>query len=158
MQADARVTGPQPQTRLLVIIEPREEFNLKRGVDIRIPRGGQWWELGNPLKCKVTNVATRPITISKGVPVVTVYSVNNFDTPWIQSFLKPLPQTCTGSERKILNASERQVESREVAQQINLDEASIGQLSPPEKEALMEVLEGYADVFAVNPKAVAACR
>ena len=41
---DARVKGPQPQTRLLVIIEPREKFNLKRGVDIGIPRGIQWWE------------------------------------------------------------------------------------------------------------------
>ena len=41
---DARVKGPQPQTRLLIIIEPREKFNLKRGVDIGIPRGIQWWE------------------------------------------------------------------------------------------------------------------
>ena len=34
VQVDARVKGPQPQTRLLVIVEPREKFNLKRGVDI----------------------------------------------------------------------------------------------------------------------------
>ncbi|CAN0328520.1 unnamed protein product, partial [Ascophyllum nodosum] len=43
-------------------------------------------------------------------------------------------------------------------QQSNLDEANIGQLSPTEKKALMEVLKEYADVFAANPKAVAACR
>ena len=83
VQVDARAKGPQPQTRLLVIIEPREKFNLKRGVGIGIPRGIQCWEAGNPLKCKVTNVATGPISISKGVPVATVYSVNNFDTPRI---------------------------------------------------------------------------
>ena len=103
VQVDARVKGPQPQTRLLIIVEPREKFNLKRGVDIGIPRGIQWWEPGNPLKCKVSNVATRPISISKGVPVATVYIVNNFDTPQIQSLLKPLPQTCTNDERKTLD-------------------------------------------------------
>ena len=37
-QVDDRVKGPQPQTRLLVIVEPREKFHLKRRVDIGIPR------------------------------------------------------------------------------------------------------------------------
>ena len=88
VQVDARVKGPQPQTRLFVIIEPREKFNLKREADIGVPRGIQWWEPGNPL------------SISKGVPVATVYSVNNFDTPRIQSLLKPLVQSYAGDERK----------------------------------------------------------
>ena len=158
VHVDTRIKGPQPQTRLLVIVEPREKFNLKRGVDIGIPRGIQWWQSGNPRKCKVTNVATGPIPISKGVPVATVYSVNIFDTPGIQSPLKPLPQTCTGDEMNVLNAPERQAESRELAQQNNLDEANIGQLSPTEKEALMKVLEEYVDVFAANPEVVTAWR
>ena len=81
MQVDARVRVPQPQTRLLVIIEPRDKFNLKGGVDIGAPRGIQWLEPSNPLKCKVANVATTPISISKGVPGATVYSVNNCDSP-----------------------------------------------------------------------------
>ena len=83
VQVDAGVKGPQRQSWLLVIIESREKLNLKRGVDIRVPRGIQWWEPGNPLKCKVTNVVTTPISISKGVPVATVYDVNNFDIPHI---------------------------------------------------------------------------
>ena len=107
--------------------------------------------------CKVTNVATTPISIPKGVPVATVYSANNFDNPRIQPILKPPPQTCTGNERKILNVPERQAESRQPAQQNSLDEANIGQHSPIEKKALMKVLEEYADVFAAN-LAVAACR
>ena len=41
VQMDARLKGPQPQIRLLVIVEPREKFNLKRGVDIGIPHGIQ---------------------------------------------------------------------------------------------------------------------
>ena len=159
VQMDARVKGPQPQTWLLVIVEPREKFNLKRGVDIGVPRGMQWWELGNPLMCKVTNVATRPISISKGVTVATVYSVNNFDTPRTQSLLKPkpLPKTCTVDERNTIHGPERPAESHEPTQQRNLDEENIGQLSPTENEALMEVLKEYPDVFAANPKAVAAC-
>ena len=72
--------------------------------------------------------------------------------------MKPLPQICTKDERKTLHAPEKQAESRELAQQSNLDEANIGQLSPTEKKALMEVLKGYADVFAAKPKAVAVCR
>ena len=160
VQVDARVKSPQPQTRLLVIVEPRENFNLKRGVDTGVPRGIQWWEPGNPLKCKVTNVATRPTFISKGVLLAIVYSVNNFDTPRIQSLLKPkpLPQTGIDDERKIIHGPERPAEWHEPTQQSNLDEANIGQLSPTEKEALMEVLTEHADAFAANPKAVAACR
>ena len=81
------------------------------------------------------------MSTSKRVSIATVYSVNNFDTPRIQSILKPLPQSYAGDERTTLNVSERQAESRELAQQNTLDEANIGQLSPPEKEALMEVLK-----------------
>ena len=58
--------------------------------------------------------------------MATVYSVNNFDTPRIQSLLKPLPQACTEDERKTRNVPERQAESRELVQQSNLDEANIG--------------------------------
>ena len=87
-----------------------------------------------------------------------MYTVNNFDTPRIQSLLKPVPQTCTRNESYIQNVPERQAESLESAQQNNLDEANIGELSATEKEAPKEVLREYADVFAVNPKAVAACR
>ena len=132
-------------------------FNLKRGVYIGVPRGIEWWEPGNLLKCKVTNVATTPTSISKGVPIATAYSVNNFDVPRIQSLLKPLPQSYAGDERITLNVPERQADFRESIQQNNLDEANLGQLSPLEKEALMEVLKEYVDVFAVNPKVDAAC-
>ena len=75
--------------------------------------------------------------------------MNNFDTPRIQILLKPLPQPYAGDEKITKNVPERQAKSRESVQRNNVDEANIGQLSPPEKEA---------DVFAANPKAVAACR
>ena len=158
VQVDPRVKGTQPQLRLLVIIEPREKFNLKQGAPIGVPRGIQLWEPGNPLKGKITNVVTTPISISKRVTVVTVYSVNNFDIPWIQSLFKPLPQSCAGNKRITLNVPERQADSRESAEQDNLDETNLGELSPSEKEALMEILKEYSDVVTVNPKAVAACR
>ena len=87
-----------------------------------------------------------------------MYSVNNFDIPRIQSLLKPLPQTCTNDEKKILHDPEKQAESHELTQQSNLNEANIGQLSPAEKEAPIEVLKEYADVVVANLKAVAACR
>ena len=87
-----------------------------------------------------------------------MYSVNNLDIPQIQSLLKPLLGSYGGDERITLNVQERQVDSRETAKQNNLDEASISQLSPSEKKTLMEVLKEYADVFAVNPKAVVTCR
>ena len=86
-------------------------------------------------------MTTRPIGISKEVPVATVYSVNNFDTPRIQSLLTSLPQACTEDEGRTLHVSGRQDNSREPAQQSNLDEANIGQLWPTEKEAPMGVLK-----------------
>ena len=70
-----------------------------------------------------------------------VYSVNNFDTPRIQSLLKSPPETRTEDEGRTPHVSERQADSREPTRQSNLDEANIGQLSPTEKEALMEVLK-----------------
>ena len=39
MQVYAQVKGPQTQSRLLVITEPRETFNLKRGIVIGVPEG-----------------------------------------------------------------------------------------------------------------------
>ena len=41
VQVDDRDKVPQPQSRLPVIIEPRHTFNLKRGVEIGVPRGIQ---------------------------------------------------------------------------------------------------------------------
>ena len=76
----------------------------------------------------------------------------------MRSLLKPLPRSYTGHERAILSVPEKQADSRESTQQDNLDGANIGQLSPSEKDALMKVLREFADVFAANPKAVAACR
>ena len=101
----------------------------------------QWSELGSPLKRKIMNVATTPIPISKEVPVATVYNVNNFNIPRIQSLLKPLPQSNAGDERITLGVPQRQADSRESVKQNNLDEGNIGQLSPSEKEALMEFLK-----------------
>ena len=100
-------------------------------------------------------MATIPISISKGVPVATVYSVNNFDIPRIQSFLKTLLHFYAEDERITLNVPERQVDSRGSTQQGHVDEANIGQLSPLKKEALMEIQKEYAEVFAANPIAVA---
>ena len=103
-------------------------------------------------------MATIRISVSKGVPVTTVYSVNIFDIPRIQSLLKALLQSYAGDERITLNVPERQVDSRGSTQQDSLDEVKNSQLSPLEKEALVEILKEYADVFAVNLNAVAACR
>ena len=61
-------------------------------------------------------------------------------------------------ERPTLSVPERQADFHKSTQQDNLDESNIGQLSPSKKEALMEILEEYVDVFAANAKAVAACR
>ena len=75
-------------------------------------------------------MAITRISVSKGVPVTTVYSVNNFDIPRVQSLLKVLPQYYAGDERITLNVPERQVDSRGSTQQDSLDKAIISQLSP----------------------------
>ena len=100
VQVDARVKDPESQLRLVVIIEPREKFNLKRGIDIGVPRGIQWWEPRNPLKCKIMNAATTPISISKEVPVATAYSANDVDIPRTQSLLKLFLNLVPGMRRQ----------------------------------------------------------
>ena len=57
-----------------------------------------------------------------------------------------------------MSVPERQTDSPDSTKQDGLDEANIGQFSPSEKEALIEVLKYYSHVFTANPKAVAACR
>ena len=159
MKVYARTKDPQPKSRLLVIIEPREKFSLKRGVNIRVPRGVLGWEPGNPLKCKVTNVASTSISIPKGVPVTMVYNVNNVDEPQIQFLFEPLPQSCTRDQRSKMNVSKGEVDpTTKSPQQDNLDEATIAQLSPSEKDLLVKVLKNYTEVFAANLKAAVSCR
>ena len=85
-------------------------------------------------------MATTTISISKGVSVDTVLSVNNFDIPRIQSLLKPFPQPYARGEKIALTIPEQQADSREPVQD-SPDEASLSQPSPSEKEALMEVLK-----------------
>ena len=93
----------------------------------------------------------------QGSPVATVYSANNFDIPRIQSLLQPLPRSYAGDENIPLNVPEQQADSRNPTQD-SLDEANLGQLSPSEKGALMEVPKQYADFFTANSKPIAACR
>ena len=97
---------------------------------------------GQPAQMHDHECGYHTISISEGVPVATVYRVNNFDIPRIQSV--DVPETQAGSHESV--------------QQNSLDEANTGQLLPSEKQALVEVLKEYHDVFAANPEAVAASR
>ena len=146
---NARVKGPQPQSRT-----PNHSgvcllsLNLVRS---SISNEEWTWEspAGNSGGRWETHLSATPRTSlpnrSKVVAVATVYSVNSFGIPWIQSLLKPLPQSCTGDESAILSAQETQTDSTKSPQQDYLDEA-IGKLSLSEKEAFMEVFKAYANV------------
>ena len=103
----------------------------------------------------VTNVDTTPISISKELPLITVNDVKNLDNLRMWFLSKALPQSYAGDERPTLSVPERQANSRESTQHDNADEANIGQLSISEKQALVGVLEEYADVCAANPQVVA---
>ena len=135
------------------------DVQSQTGSTYRSSSGDTVEEWGNPLKCKVVNVSTTPISIFKGVSVATVYSVNNFDIPSTQYLiLKPLSQPCSGNKRSVMRVLEREFSSTESLQQDNLYEANTGELSLSKKEALMEVRKDYPDVFAANPKTVSFCR
>ena len=43
VQVDVKTRGPQPQPKLLIIVEPLGKFDLKRGVEVGITRGVQYW-------------------------------------------------------------------------------------------------------------------
>ena len=126
LQVDARVKGPQPQSRFIVIIEPRESSISNEEWISEFPAG---YKCGHH-----TDIHLQRSSCSHCVP--TRYSVNKF--PRIQSLLKPLPQSYAGDKRITLIIPKRQADSRKSAQQNNMNEASIGQLSQSE-EALIEV-------------------
>ena len=145
--------------RICLLLSNRARSSIKKQrADIAVPHGTKWWEPRNQLKCKVTKVATTPISTSKKVSAATVYSVNNFEIARIQSLLKFLPQSHTGDETSTMGVPEGEGDSIKSPQQDNLGEVNIDQLSQSEKATLTEVLKDYADVFAANPKTVAAYR
>ena len=102
VQVYARVKGPQPPSSHV-------RNSISDGESISESTAGYYGgsRATGLSKCKVKNVATTPISISKKVPVAGVYSVNNFDIPRIQSLLKPLPQSCVGDERSTRSVPER---------------------------------------------------
>ena len=155
-QVNARVKGPQPQTRLLVVVEPLGRFDLVQGVDTNVLRGLKFWDPRTPLACKVTDVDTSDRLLSKGAPVATTYSVNNYDPPRIQSLLNPPPQLRKRDKQK-QQCKNKLVEEKERAPAANLCDANVVQANPAEKEQVLDLLEQYTNIFAVNPKVVAVC-
>ena len=152
---NARIKGLKPQTRSLVVVEPLGRFDLAQEVDIGFPRGVQFWDPDTPLACKVTNVGTPDRLISMGTPVETAYNVHNFDLPRIQSLLDPQPQPRKRGKQKLQGKDKlAEEEGTPVAE---ARDANIGQTSPAEKAKILDLLEQYIDIFAVNPKVVNAC-
>ena len=150
VDVDARTQGPLPQSKLLIIVEPLEKFDPKRGVDVGIPRGVQYWDPRNPIQCKVTNISHSPCTQPKGIKVATGYSVNNYDLPRIRSLISSQVRETIVSSDQTLNEP---LEGEQESQSVNLEEANVGQLTPSQKRRLMALLEEYRYIFA----AVEAC-
>ena len=155
IQVLAKVRGPRPQKRVLLVVEPNAKYDLRSGVDIGIPRGVQFWEPKQPLRCKVTNVGVSTCSINKGTKVAIVFSMNNFDLPRLQSLLESQGSS-KDSPPETVEKDQTSVAEQPV-QSVNLAEANIGQLIPKQKKALMKLLEEYKDIFAINPKNVDAC-
>ena len=132
VQMDAQVKGPQPQSRLLVIIEPREKFNLKREVDIgsSAAYSGGNWTTRSSARSRMSPPYGSPSLRESLKQLLTFH----------ESSLSLSPQVYAGDERITLNIPERQADSSKSTKQDNLDETNISQLSPSENEALMEVL------------------
>lgn len=81
MQVNARVKGPQPHYRMLLIVEPLEKFDLRSGANIGVPRSAQYLEPCMPLKFKVTrNVDVSRHAIAEGTKkVAMVFKRNDYD-------------------------------------------------------------------------------
>ena len=155
IQVLAKVKGPQPQNRMLLVVEPSPRYDLRSGVDIGVPRGVQFWEPKRPLRCMVTNAGVSTCSITKGTKVAIVFSMNNFDLPRLQSLLES--QGSSKDSPPKTDEKDQASVAEQPVQSVNLAEANIRQLSPKQKEALMKLLEEYKGIFATNPKNVDAC-
>ena len=171
IQVDAFVKGPRPQVQQLVLVEPTNRYDLKLREDLGVPREAQWWFLGIPLQCKLSNVTQDNMKIEGGLVIATVYAVNNNDRERIKSVINPVSEEPTSpkqdeviKEKDKWRPPEQRDKGGEIADipseatQVDLGEANFGQLSPSEKDTLMGILNEYIDVFAVNPKSVPACK
>ena len=127
-QVNTRVKGAQPQTRLLVVVEPLGRFDLAQGVDIGVPRRMQVWDPGTPFACTGTNVDTSDRLLSRATPVATAYSVNNFDPPRIQSPLDSQPQPRKRGQQK-QQGKDKLVEEEETPA-ADLRDVNIGKTNP----------------------------
>ena len=101
--------------------------------------------------------------------IATVNAVNNFDLERMKPLMNPVseeptsPKQDEGIKRKDKGRPPEQCnKGGEIAEipsdapKVDLGEAKFGQLSPSEKDTLMDILKEYIDVFAVNPTSVPA--
>lgn len=75
-EIEARVKGPIPYAKTLVLVFPVAPFDLDEGGILGVARGVQWWNPGVRLKIKVVNKANSPTTITTSTQVARAVAVN----------------------------------------------------------------------------------
>ena len=76
MQTETFVTGPQSRDRqLVVLVIPRQPYDMELGAELETARGVQWWYSGTPLQCKVVDRTKTAMTIQQGVVVAKVFAI-----------------------------------------------------------------------------------
>ena len=79
MYVETFTMGTRLQTRQIVVFKTRDRYDLRRKVDVGIPRGVQWWDLGTTLhQCKVVDLEPSLLSLPKGTHVATTFALNNF--------------------------------------------------------------------------------
>ena len=154
------VTGPQPQDRQLVIIQPLDKYDMETGAEVGVARGVQWWEPGTPVYCKIVNRSNTRGKVLRGHPIARMIAVNVRDSARFQSLFDANPSTVEPSvpPLKPQTVDENGTDNTPV-ECVKTENANLGQLSVDQKQQLGDVLQEYIDagLFPSDPKHVPAC-
>ena len=168
VEMEARVTGPIPDSKTLVVVSPVVSFDLEEKATLGVAKGVQWWIPGTHPKIKLVNKAQSPSKLKKRTVVATASAVNCDDVERMVLLKEPLPEqpleepmeeTSTISvktNRPDPQPGEGANPEEEKDSSADFTKAKIGQLGPQSREKVIELLRECKafyprDVSVVTP-------
>lgn len=168
VEIEARVTGPIPHSKTLVVVSPVVSFDLEEKATLGVAKGVQWWIPGTHPKIKLVNKAQSPSNLKKGTVVATAFAVNCDDVERMVLLKEPLPEHLLEESKEESSTisvktprpdpqpGENENVEEEKDSSADFTKAKIGQLGPESREKVIEVLRECKafyprDVSVVTP-------
>ena len=141
VEIDARVEGPLPNAKTLMLVFPVSPFDLEGDGKLGIAKGVQWWSPGSAPKVKITNRSSARDTINGKVQVARAFAVNCHDVERMLLIKQPIVEN-ERTPSPVRGPNPDQDRSQD-DRGVKVSEAKVGQLGPEARKRLMTLLEKF---------------